>query len=239
MNLSVSLGMAVTKLPVTSAAPHCLPPWGAVTANPTSPTPCPLSTSIHRAALSHPSKGSGGALEVPRSLSNIPEILDLSQSTYLVTPWHCCEHLTTLSHTVMDLLSTSSSPRAAKIPGQILLCHKPHPAWDHPAASRTQDSAFLTSVLVLPRPALSEESIRCGWHKARTAGRRQGTSCAWRQREWSSFPAEGNLWEGLSSPSTPLAPGLSSSMEQPHPLFPVTEKLRVLVGLASRRPQVG
>lgn len=69
-----------------------------------------------------------------RSLSSIPQIPDLSWSTYLVTPWHCCGHLTALntSHTIMDLLSTSSSPRAAKIPAQILLCHKPHPAWDHP-----------------------------------------------------------------------------------------------------------
>lgn len=83
-------------------------------------------------------------------------------STYLVTLWHCCEHLTTLStsHTITDLLSTSSAPRAAKIPVQILLCHKAHPAWDHPIASRMQGNAFLTSVLVLPCPALSEESIR-------------------------------------------------------------------------------
>lgn len=100
---------------------------------------------------------------MPRSLSSIPQIPDLPWSIYLVTTWHCCEHLTTLStsHTIMYLLSTSSSPRAAKIPVQIVLCHKPHPGWDHPAASRTKGNAFLTSVLVLPCPALPEESIRC------------------------------------------------------------------------------
>lgn len=115
-----------------------------------------------RAALSHLRKGSGGPLEVPRSLSSIPQIPDLPRSIYLVTPWHCCEHLTTLStsHTIMYLLSTSSSPRAAKIPVQILLRHKPHPAWDHPTASRMQGNAFLTSVLVIPCLALSGESIR-------------------------------------------------------------------------------
>lgn len=62
MNLSVSLSMGVSKLPASSAAPHSsLPPQGAVTANPKSPSPCPLSTSTDRAALSHLSKGSGGA----------------------------------------------------------------------------------------------------------------------------------------------------------------------------------
>lgn len=80
-----------------------------------------------RAALSHLRKGSGGPLEVPRSLSSIPQIPDLPRSIYLVTPWHCCEQLTTLStsHTIMYLLSTSSSPRAAKIPVQILLSQTP------------------------------------------------------------------------------------------------------------------
>lgn len=45
---------------------------------------------------------------MPRSLSSTPQIPDLSRSTYLVTLWHCCEHLTTLSHKIRDLLSTSS-----------------------------------------------------------------------------------------------------------------------------------
>lgn len=128
VNLSFPLSMGVSKPPASSAAPHrSLPPQGAVTANPKSPSPCPLSTSTDRAALSHLSKGSGGALEVPRSLGSFPQIPDLSQSTYLVTLWHCCEHLTALttSHTIMDLLSTSSPPRAAKIPANPSLSQTP------------------------------------------------------------------------------------------------------------------
>lgn len=113
-----------------------------------------------RAAFSHLRKGNGGALEVPRSLSSISQIPDVPRIIYLVTAWHCCEHLTTLStrHTIMYPLSTSSSPRAAKIRAQILVCHKPHPAWNHPTASRMQGRAVPH---LCACPALPGESIRC------------------------------------------------------------------------------
>lgn len=149
MNVSVSLSMGATKHPVTPAAPHChLPPQGAVTANPHHPPqvlyPPPYTQSCSFPPQQRKWRSSGGA-QVPQQHPTDPRFV----SEHLVAPWHCSEHLTTLSHTIMDLLSTTSSPRAAKIPGQILVCHKPHPAWD-------QGSAFLTSVLLLPRPALSE-----------------------------------------------------------------------------------
>lgn len=98
-----------------------------------------------RAACSHLSKGSGGVLEVHRSDSSIPQIPDLSQSTYLVTPWHCCEHQPHNYGSTQHLLITTScqnshsDPSLSQTPSILL-----------PAGCRTMlSSPLCSSSLVL------------------------------------------------------------------------------------------
>lgn len=127
--------MALTWLGVSLGECECFPLHGSyqTPSNPSSsslPPPSPGSSDCkphithpmsfihlhtHRAALSHLSKGSGGALEVHRSLSSIPQIPDLFQSTW----WHRGTAVSTSQPSATQLWIYSAPPHHHELPKSL------------------------------------------------------------------------------------------------------------------------